>query len=145
MLVHADPQQYDGSEGQGAGPSSLPLAEQPVQAVVASLGRHALRLQQAFAASRWRTADLEDDDDFEDGDANAALTHDNKSAAAGAGQARVELPAASGAKKVPQPQAEGRDQDDGGRQPWCKGFLSYLVFFFCFAVISHYFSLFLSA
>ena len=56
---------YDGSEGQGAGPSSLPLAEQPVQAVVASLGRHALRLQQAFAASRWRTADLEDDDDDE--------------------------------------------------------------------------------
>ena len=43
----------------------------------------------------------------------------------------MELPAGSGARKVPQPQAEGRDQDDGDRQHRCEGKLDRFVLCFC--------------
>ena len=49
----------------------------------------------------------------------------------GKDEARVELPAGSGARKVPQPQAEGRDQDDGDRQHRCEGKLDRFVLCFC--------------
>ena len=49
----------------------------------------------------------------------------------GKDEARVELSAGSGARKVPQPQAEGRDQDDGDRQHRCEGKLDRFVLCFC--------------